>query len=291
MSEEKYGFVYIWRDRKYNRYYIGCHWGTHDDGYVCSSNWMRKAYRRRPEDFRRKILKTNITVREQIYFEEQRWFDMIKPEEVKVRYYNLRIKNNSVLWHADPNTALTIGQKISAAKKGKSTGPCSPEKAKKISEAKLAKKRKMSEESKQKLREVKTGIPLSEEHRQKISSGLLKGEAKKSRERLSEEDLHATRMASQEKAIDALKGSKRYNNGVKEISAKQHPGEGWVLGRLPRNDSYSKSHSESTSKAIKGSTTWNDGVRNYRLKPGELPSDNWVRGMAKRSSLNSLNNI
>lgn len=32
MHEEKYGFVYIWRDRKYNRYYIGCHWGREDDG-------------------------------------------------------------------------------------------------------------------------------------------------------------------------------------------------------------------------------------------------------------------
>ena len=35
----KYGFVYIWYDRKHHRYYIGCHWGTIDDGYICSSNW------------------------------------------------------------------------------------------------------------------------------------------------------------------------------------------------------------------------------------------------------------
>ena len=34
---EKYGFVYIWFDRKHKRYYIGCHWGHEDDGYVCSS--------------------------------------------------------------------------------------------------------------------------------------------------------------------------------------------------------------------------------------------------------------
>ena len=53
---EKYGFVYIWRDRKHKMFYIGCHWGTEDDGYVCSSNRMRNAYNRRPNDFKRKII-------------------------------------------------------------------------------------------------------------------------------------------------------------------------------------------------------------------------------------------
>jgi hypothetical protein len=284
MSKEKYGFVYIWRDRKYNRYYIGCHWGREDDGYVCSSNWMRKAYRRRPQDFKRRILKTNITIREQIYFEEQRWFDMIKPEEVKTRYYNLRIQNNSVLWHADPTTALTIGQKISAAKKGKSTGPCSPEKAKKISEAKKSKQRKMSDEAKRKMIESKKGKKLTDEHKQRISQGLLKGGCKKSIERLSEEELHESRMRSQVKAREALIGSKRYNNGIKEISSKDHPGEGWVLGRLPRTADQLQKQIESTSKAIKDSTTWNDGIRNYRVIQGDQPLPGWVRGMVPRNS-------
>ena len=39
---EKYGFVYIWYDRKHKRYYIGCRWGTENDGYICSSSWMKK---------------------------------------------------------------------------------------------------------------------------------------------------------------------------------------------------------------------------------------------------------
>lgn len=38
----KYGFVYIWFDRKHHRFYIGCHWGHEEDGYICSSNWMRE---------------------------------------------------------------------------------------------------------------------------------------------------------------------------------------------------------------------------------------------------------
>ena len=53
---EKYGFVYIWFDKKHKMYYIGCHWGTETDGYICSSNRMKNAYRRRPKDFKRKIL-------------------------------------------------------------------------------------------------------------------------------------------------------------------------------------------------------------------------------------------
>ena len=46
--QEKYGFIYIWYDNFRKMYYIGRHWGTEDDGYICSSNRMRDAYRRRP---------------------------------------------------------------------------------------------------------------------------------------------------------------------------------------------------------------------------------------------------
>lgn len=87
---EKYGFVYIWRDRKHSRYYIGCHWGTEDDGYICSSTWMRKAYKRRPQDFKRRIL-SKVIIREKLYLEEQRYLNMIKKEEVKTKYYNIRL--------------------------------------------------------------------------------------------------------------------------------------------------------------------------------------------------------
>ena len=56
MQKEKYGFVYIWYDRKYKRYYIGCRWGNENDGYVCSSPWMKQGYKHRSEDFKRRIL-------------------------------------------------------------------------------------------------------------------------------------------------------------------------------------------------------------------------------------------
>ncbi len=171
---EKYGFVYIWYDKKHKRYYVGCHWGTIDDGYICSSRWMRKSYNRRQYDFKRRIIKSNLS-REQMYIEEQRYLDMMKPEEKKIRYYNIQT-NNGNLWHKYPDSVKTIGQKISHSKKGKSNGPCSPEKAAKISSAKKAKNRKFTEEHKEKLRQAKLGKKLSPEHREKVIKTLGKTE-------------------------------------------------------------------------------------------------------------------
>lgn len=167
--QEKYGFVYIWFDKKHKRYYVGSRWGTIDDGYICSSRWMMKAYKRRPQDFTRKVLSKIYTNRKDLLLEEQRYFDMIKPEEIKIRYYNLCLKATTV-WHTNEDSRKTIGQKISASKKGKSTGPCSPETAAKIS--KSNKGRVFTEEHKKKLREKKLGKKLTPEHRLKVIQTL-----------------------------------------------------------------------------------------------------------------------
>lgn len=69
-------------------YYIGCHWGTENDGYICSSNWMRSAYYRRPQDFKRRILQKGIA-RENLLNEEYKWLQQIKDSELEKKYYNL----------------------------------------------------------------------------------------------------------------------------------------------------------------------------------------------------------
>lgn len=211
-NQNKSGFVYIWYDRKHTRFYVGCHWGYEDDGYVCSSDWMMKAYKIRPEDFKRRMLTKNIESRPALYIEEQRWLDMIEPTEIKPtndtpRYYNLQLKSKDA-WHIHEDKRLTIGAKISAAKTGKSTGPCSPEKARAISEAKRKSTKEKraaglpaytvsdkvkeswsnrgpaSPESKIKCSEShkihwsththhNTGKSLSEEHRTAIGAGLI----------------------------------------------------------------------------------------------------------------------
>lgn len=181
---EKYGFIYIWYDVKKKKFYVGCHWGSETDGYICSSKWMRDAYRRRPEDFRRRIIKTNLT-REQMYLEEQRYFDMIEPEEIKKRYYNLSLSSKNP-WHQYPESVKTIGQKISFKKKGRSTGPCSSDKAAKISAAKKAKfaeRGGMTEEHKRKLSLAKLGTKHTEEWKKKNSERMLKQWSDGSRKR------------------------------------------------------------------------------------------------------------
>lgn len=117
-----YGFVYIWRDHKHKRFYIGCHWGDVNDGYVCSSRWMKAAYKRRPKDFKRRILETNITERSMLFEREATWLSLTKKEELGKRYYNL---NNTPIkhWSRNPLTAKQIAEAASKRLKGKSFSP------------------------------------------------------------------------------------------------------------------------------------------------------------------------
>jgi len=135
---EKYGFVYIWYDRKHKRYYIGCRWGREDDGYICSSPWMKRGYKLRSNDFKRRILKTNITEKSQLLNEEYRWLSKIKNEELGKRYYNLH-NHHFGHWVMSDDYDKTkhgmFGRKHSEETKQKMRG------------------RKVSEETKQKLRE------------------------------------------------------------------------------------------------------------------------------------------
>lgn len=157
--EEKYGFVYIWYDRKHKRFYIGSHWGTVDDGYICSSVWMRNAYKRRSHDFSRRVIKSNIP-REDLIREEQYWLDMVAVDEIGTKYYNLN-KNVIKHWHADPERRIAVGQKISA----------SPNRSANISKA--MKGKKPSTLNIQRRMEVMIGRKQSEEEKRKRSESLM----------------------------------------------------------------------------------------------------------------------
>jgi len=145
---EKYGFVYIWYDRKHKRYYIGCHWGTEDDGYICSSPWMNRSYKKRPQDFRRKILVSNIKERMFLLDEENRYLSQIKKEELGKKYYNLTNYMRGH-WSMDNEKVLSVPKKISLSKKGK----------------------KHSEETKRKIGLGNKNKIVSEETRRKIGLG------------------------------------------------------------------------------------------------------------------------
>lgn len=107
------GFIYIWYDRKHKRFYIGCHWGFEDDGYICSSRWMRKSHRRRPHDFRRRIIKSGFETRDKLYAEEHRYLTMIEKRELGKRYYNLKIWNQGHWSNVPEYQQLPIKLKIS----------------------------------------------------------------------------------------------------------------------------------------------------------------------------------
>ena len=112
---EKKGFIYIWYDRKHKRYYIGCHWGTIDDGYICSSSWMKQAYEHRPQDFKRRILAKNID-RDKLLEEEYKWLQLIQDTDIGIKYYNLS-KKHFGHWSNDASSILTVKQKLSEASK------------------------------------------------------------------------------------------------------------------------------------------------------------------------------
>ncbi|AGR47772.2 HNH DNase-like protein [Sinorhizobium phage phiM7] len=114
---DKYGFIYLWYDRKHKRYYVGSHWGTLDDGYDCSSTWMKNSLKRRPQDFKRRILQY-VHDRDNILIEEHKWLSLIADEELGTKYYNLT-KHHPGHWSTDPDARLTIGQKISKAQTGR----------------------------------------------------------------------------------------------------------------------------------------------------------------------------
>lgn len=112
-KKEKYGFVYIWRDRKHARYYVGCHWGYENDKYICSSTWMRDTYRRRPQDFKRRIIGRVYTNKKDMFDLEAMWLSQMKSEELGKRYYNFHNVNKNH-WSTDKQKYKTVTEKNSA---------------------------------------------------------------------------------------------------------------------------------------------------------------------------------
>jgi hypothetical protein len=100
------GFVYIWYDCKRKWFCIGSHMGSLDDGYTSSTGFMDSAIKKRPHDFRRRILEFYYgDDPKELFALEQKYLDMIKDEELclgenkhngTIRYYNVK-KNASGL--------------------------------------------------------------------------------------------------------------------------------------------------------------------------------------------------
>lgn len=248
----KTGFVYIWYDRKHKRFYIGCHVGKENDGYICSSSWMKKSYKYRPEDFKRRILKRDIP-RDRLLAEEHKWLQMISDEELGVKYYNLS-KHHFGHWTNDDNTRLTIKQKLSEASKKlhqdpeykkkflegrKKLPPPTQEQIEKRAKSNTGKTRTV--ETKRKISDALTGVvrgPLSEEHKKNIGKALkgtknpfwCKKHDPELKKRMNNK-ASATMKGRPPNNAKYTKGSFWWNNGTINRRCKESPGPEWKKGR------------------------------------------------------------
>lgn len=82
------GFVYLWRDKQKNLYYIGSHWGTEDDGYTGSNDRLRLTLAKRPTDLRRRIIYRHHGDYASLLIEEQKFLDLAA--KTPKRYLNFK---------------------------------------------------------------------------------------------------------------------------------------------------------------------------------------------------------
>jgi len=146
------GYVYLWFDTKARFFYIGGHFGSLHDSYVCSSRIMLRAYKQRPQTFKFRVLEYTYGTTKSLRETEQRWLNMIKDHELMLseniknktcRYYNVKKNStggngkgtnkgkshspwNKGLDKSDPRVK-NYSDKLSASNKGKRYGiPCNP---------------------------------------------------------------------------------------------------------------------------------------------------------------------
>lgn len=243
---QKYGFVYLWFDRKHKRYYVGCHWGHETDKYICSSNWMRDTYNRRPEDFKRRIIKTNIQTKQEMFDEELRYLKMIKKEEISPntktpRYYNLHINNGH--WSVCDEKVKTLSEKISIKTKEAMKRPEVREKYLKglenreyntSFETKSAASTKVWEKLSPKEKRYKplkkNTSELNEVYRQK-SKEMWQNRTEEQKQEIANKVKEANKKTKDIRSAK-MSATKWYNNGVINTRKVISPGPEWVLGKI-----------------------------------------------------------
>ena len=117
-------FIYVWLDKCRKMFYIGVHGGQPDDDYISSSRWFNGEYQYRPNEFKRKIIKT-FNDKKLARKEEARLLRMIKEFEFGKKYYNLKNGRPSggEPWNKGKKNIYSPEtlQKMSISKLGKTT--------------------------------------------------------------------------------------------------------------------------------------------------------------------------
>lgn len=239
------GFIYVWRDRKRNMYYVGCHWGTETDGYVCSSTWMRNAYSRRQEDFSRKIVSRICSSRNDLLIEEYRWLQMISDDQLGKKFYNLT-KHLNGHWTTGEGRRLSISEKISkktkeamarpevrakvdahyATLRGKQQDSDVVDKRRDSMTAAMAKK--FPVETRSCFGASEFGSP---EYCQKMAISVKESWTKKDRVAIGAKISESLNSSKQTRSV-YMSTLRWYNDGSINKRLADHPGTGWSIGRM-----------------------------------------------------------
>ena len=115
-------FVYIWFDKSRKMFYVGQHSGSYTDNYTSSSRWLSGEIKYRPQDFKRRIIKTFSTKNEAQKYEGY-LLTLITETEWGVKYYNCKQGKPKGIapWNFGKKQSTEHNQKISEARKGKPT--------------------------------------------------------------------------------------------------------------------------------------------------------------------------
>ena len=79
-------------------------------------------------------------------------------------------------------------------------------------------------------------------------------------------------------------GTNIYNNGVNELFEKEHPGEGWILGRLPRSREWIENRDAAVRAKVVGAKQFTNGIRNIFVKAGDVIPEGFSKGMQFRDT-------
>ena len=91
--KDYYGFIYIWHDTLHNRFLIGSHLGSLDDGYTTSTGgkYVRNIFKKRPGTMKRRVLEYCLENSiETLHKLEQKWLDLRPNISTNEKYYNLK---------------------------------------------------------------------------------------------------------------------------------------------------------------------------------------------------------
>jgi len=111
------GYIYLWYDTKAKLFYLGGHKGKVEDSYICSNKMMIRAYKKRPNTFKFKILQYTYGDNKDLREAEQHWLNFIKNEEL---YWTQNIYNKTVKYY---NQKKHSAGGNGSANKGKSHSP------------------------------------------------------------------------------------------------------------------------------------------------------------------------